>query len=321
MKKKILGVSLSLILVFLMVLVNIFLDNKTLLEPIFAMTVDGIETNTLDSTKNYYLTSYTCQGTTKLKWNYTNQTLDVSGNTTAQERCYLTFESAPFLTKMKVGDYVSYTANNGCNAVNTCFGKNVNDADETGVSGFCGTADYKYLYTGWRIAYIDSGKAYLISAGAPECLARNSTAGNSDFITAANNLALKYCNTSYTTACDNTAVWAMRDQDFSKITLGISYTSSHLNSYYGSNSCNNISSSYTCGYADDMLDIGGYYWFAASTDATATSGILWDAATRKIITSTSTDAYGVRIIVTLNASVKVTGGKGSMTNPYTISPN
>jgi hypothetical protein len=46
--------------------------------------------------------------------------------------------------------------------------------------GYCGSSSF--FVNGWRIAYINNGSAYLISAGASECLCTNSDGTNSNIL-------------------------------------------------------------------------------------------------------------------------------------------
>ena len=93
--------------------------------------------------------------------------------------------------------------------------------------------------------------------------------------------------------------------------------------YDSSNYCYNRYSRKTCGYNNDILDNGGYYWFSAyytndSTSSYYTNGVYWDPYTRNFEGYTTTNAYGFRPIIRLSSSVYVTGGKGTMDDPYTI---
>ena len=40
--------------------------------------------------------------------------------------------------------------------------------------GYCELSSYKFSVNGWRVGYIKDGSAYLIAAGANECLCTNS---------------------------------------------------------------------------------------------------------------------------------------------------
>lgn len=73
-----------------------------------------------------------------------------------------------YLNTVEVGSYVSYTGSNGCSG-NACSGENANYVDATDM-GYCYSDYYKFTVSGWRVAYIQDNTAYLVSAGAPECV-------------------------------------------------------------------------------------------------------------------------------------------------------
>ena len=250
----------------------------------------------------------------------------------------------------KNGTASSSTASAETEAPNSCLGQNARqDIDKNGNTyGYCYSKNYKYYTTGWRIAYIDStnNKVVIVSAGSPECNTRTSIAGNTTYIQTANAKALKYCNSDYVDGnctctdanadglCDSpsTDAWAINDNDFYNMTKAISGVGKRLTN--GSSSlgdsggilgstlyCYQKYSYQECGYNNDLIDNGGYYWFAAQYTSTYTSGVSWDPDNRFVNSSASTRAYGLRPVISLSSSVFVTGGKGTMDNPYTISNN
>ena len=245
----------------------------------------------------------------------------------------------------KGGSASSSTASAATEAPNSCLGQNAReDLDTSGYTyGYCYDANYKYVTTGWRVGYIKDGKAMLVSAGSPECLSRTNSTANETYIKTANAKAMKYCNSNYVDGdctcidgdsdglCDSpsTDVWALGDEDFYYMTKAISGYGKRLVS--GSSSlgdvggslgstlyCYNQYSRKECGYNNDLIDNGGYYWFAARYSASRTDGVYWYPNSRYVDSSSYANAYGSRFVISLKSSVYVTGGEGTMDNPYTI---
>ena len=82
--------------------------------------------------------------------------------------------------------------------------------------------------------------------------------------------------------------------------------------------CSASYSYHECGYNNDLIDNGGYYWFAASYSSSINFGVNWSPFDRYVSYITYTDSYGLRPVISLSSSVFVTGGKGTMDDPYTI---
>ena len=247
------------------------------------------------------------------------------------------------------GSASSSTASAETEAPNSCSGQNAReDIDANGNTyGYCYNASYKYYTTGWRIAYKDdstgSKKAVIVSAGSPECNSRVSSTANVTYIQTANAKALKYCNSDYVDGdcncpdvnsdglCDkaSTDAWAIGDTDFYMITKAISGVGKRL--YSGSSSlgdsggtlgttlyCGGKYSYEECGYNNSLLDNGGYYWFAARYSSASTNGVIWIPSFRIVISSSDTYADGLRPVISLSSSVYVTGGSGTLDDPYQI---
>lgn len=132
-----------------------------------------------------------------------------------------------------------------------------------------------------------------------------------DHIENLNNIGLKYCNTTYSKdgICDNTTAWGINAVDFEKIT-DISL---------GSDSCYGISNSAECGYNNNLINNGSYYWFGTQLDYSNNIMFYWQPYNYVIDSNTSDNDYGVRPILMLDSSVVVTGGAGTYEDPYTIS--
>lgn len=250
-----------------------------------------------------------------------------------------------------VGDDSVFCKNNGelssnvmtleTEASNSCLGQNAREDLESsnlGTYGFCNSSDYKYYVTGWRILYTVKDKAIIVSAGSPECINKDSD----DYISELNTSALKYCNMNFVDGscncadldddgfCDEASsdAWAINDNDFYNVTKVINGTGNRLTRYSSvlgesSNYCylenDNKTSLKECGYNNDLLDNGGFYWFAAKASLNNNNvGILWNANYRHIGISSSNNSYGLRPVISLSSSVYVVDGSGTLDDPYII---
>ncbi len=238
------------------------------------------------------------------------------------------------------GAYVAYVGSNGCqnNGVdttgteeaeskNSCLGWNANQKEEdTEDYGYCFGEKYPYKTTGWRVAYIENGHAHLISAGSPECNIRSETKANIEYINLANEKAKKYCNPNFVDGdcSDNSDSWAINDDDFYKITRTMNNgVGKHLGTYTTANAEDSCMAKATkeCGNGNDLLDTGGYHWFAATWSTSSTMGVYWTGYTHFVGHENYTHAFGLRPIIRLSSSVYITGGDGSMQNPYQLANN
>jgi len=121
----------------------------------------------------------------------------------------------------------------------------------------------------------------------------------------------------------------MNDNDFYNITKAISGIGKRLtdesssigdqggvlgDSYF----CANSYGARECGYNNDLIDNGGYYWFATLKDPS--TAIFWAPYYRAVSYTSDTDekSYGVRPVISLSESVYVTGGTGTIDDPYEI---
>lgn len=289
------------------------------------ISIDGQSSSILPTSGTYYLADYDCSGSdTKVIWNNDDYTLDITnGKKKNSLACYLEFKTTPLLSEMPVGSYVSYTGNNGCSG-NACSGENANYVSDTDM-GYCCDDYFKFYVNGWRIGYIEDDNAYLVSAGAPECIC---TSSNGNASTSCNNsitssddiykhidnldaVALKYCNSIYAKGgiCDSTTAWAMDATDFQKIT----------GSALSETSCYDKYSDMACGYANDLIDNGGYYWFATPFTSSSSDLFSWYSDTRYVQFDESSYDNGVRPVLKIDSSIIVTGGSGTYEDPYTIS--
>jgi len=127
----------------------------------------------------------------------------------------------------------------------------------------------------------------------------------SDFIIRLNSAALPYCNTifAYNAACNSNSAWVINGTDYNRIT-GVTFTN-------GSNAVSDNK---------NIIGNGGFYWFANSFSTT--NLYLWDPANNYINNNIEiTNSLGLRPIVKLSSSIYVTGGSGTIDDPYTIGIN
>ena len=330
MRKKVLGIAVIVVIIFVGVYISgkdKSFTNKTINYngTDLLVSIDGKDSDTLPSSGTYYLSSYKCSSSkTKVSWNKNNYTLSVSNGTSkGGVACNLEFSSKMLLSRVKAGSYVKYTGNNGCSG-NACLGYNANYVSDTDM-GYCHSPEYKFIVNGWRVAYISDGTAYLVSAGAPECMCTSSdgtvgiscdnyenTNGAPMHLANLNNEALKYCNSDYAYGgvCDSSSTWAMNANDFQKIT----------GSFLSNSSCYVSYSNMSCGYNNDLIDNGGVYWYATPYNSASSANVFdWDPPNRFVYNYASDDSCGLRPVLRLQSSVYVTGGSGTYEDPYIIS--
>lgn len=88
-------------------------------------------------------------------------------------------KNVKYLNSVEPGSYVKYAGNNGCNNTTTvnrltsCSGKNANASNTS--MGYCNNSSHEFNSNGWRVAYIEGDSAYLVSAGATNCMCTNSS--------------------------------------------------------------------------------------------------------------------------------------------------
>ena len=241
----------------------------------------------------------------------------VTGGTGTYEDPYTITNKITKLSEAGEGSYVKYTGNNGCSG-KSCEGQNANYVSDTDM-GYCDDSSYKFNANGWRVAYAKDGSAYLTSAGSPECMCTNSdgtsrascsnkeqTSGLPKHIANLNAKALTYCNSTYAYGgkCDSTSAWNMADADFQTITGDtLSTRFNYSGGYYDSYS---------------IINNGGYYWFATPLSSSSSYVFNWTPNFRNVAGSYSSNANGLRPVLRLASSVKITGGSGTYEDPYTI---
>lgn len=243
------------------------------------------------------------------------------------------------------GDLISSDTIGEVESHNSCYGKNVReDLDKSKYTyGYCLSSDYKYYTTGWRIAYVKDSKVRIVSAGAVECLnyAGSTNKDKVNFMKWLNTLALKYCNSNYVDGdcscvgndkmCNTPSLdaWSINDTDFYYITKSISgygkrisEETSNLGDSGGSLGdslyCSGNNGYKECGYNNDLLDNGGYYWFGLNS---AEDLFVWSAYNRNVNDYSRkeiVDGIGFRPVINLSSNVVVIGGDGTINNPYKI---
>ena len=300
-----------------------------------AITIDGVTSKSLP-TEGYHDMTATCTKGSILTWDPISKTITYNSGSYVKDNCSLAFTTNanpnyPLLSEMPVGSYVKYTGNNGCKG-KSCSGQNANYVSDTDM-GYCGRDDQNKFYAnGWRIGYVENGSAFLVSAGAVECVCTNSAGTFSNSVCTSsldsnslykhidnmNEASLKYCNNDYVYGgvCNLSSTWAMNATDFEKI----------LDSVTSISTCYNSRGNLACGYNNDLIDNGGHYWLATVYNELAATHYIWNADYRSIFYDgydgfSSKDFNGLRVVLRLDTSVGVIGGTGTYEDPYLIEKN
>lgn len=291
-----------------------------------SITIDGKSSDSLP-TSGYYTMSSSCSKGSSLTWDSYSKTITYGKGSKVNDSCSLTFTSGTstkLLNTVAVGSYVKYTGANGCDGLH-CEGYNANYVSDDDM-GYCNTTTAGFIVNGWRVAYIKDNSVYLVSAGAPECMCTDSsgnkgtncssfetTKGVPKHLANLNQVALKYCNSkySYNGVCDSTSSWSINDSDYQMITTNIGTKKTLSNCYgnYGSKAC---------GFNNDLIDNGSYYWFATPYDASSSTTFYWYPLYRDVASNFSSGALGARPVLRLRSSVSVMSGSGTYKDPYVI---
>ena len=226
---------------------------------------------------------------------------------------FLTRQSEFPLNEVEVGSFVQYTGMNGCEE-GLCEGKNVNSLITEDKNSFCGDVKNSYVDSGWKVAYIRKGYAYLISAGSPECIDYNLEDENAnyknidEFIKYLNETSLKYCNVdfAYRGVCDKNSAWNMNTFDFYQM----------MGNRLNEESCINVSKDISCGFKNSLINNGGYYWLSSLYQ----NNILYYHPNQFYYTSVEERIEkGIRPVIKMDSGVFVTKGDGTREDPYVIS--
>ncbi len=239
-----------------------------------SITIDGVESKYLPVNDFYDMTAV-CEKGSQVSWDTFSKSLIYNSESYVGDSCSLNFVKSSksfYLRDVAAGSYVQYVGNRGCSG-NACNGENINYSDEYSL-GYCGSDEFHYAYSGFRVAYVKDNTAYLVSAGAPEC----SDSKSIDKVVA------KYCNDiyAYQGVCDVNSVWSLKKEDVQLF------------------------------QSDDLIDIGGYYWYNDSD-----SVMFWNPINRSFIKN-NMGVYGVRPVIRLSTDIMVVGGTGTYKDPYVI---
>ena len=283
--------------------VNIISRSKTNIDKqdidmlVSSITIDGKKSDILPTSGRYKM-SYKCDKGSKISWNSLSRTIIFDAGSKIGDKCSLSFtkDNNYILINnvVKSGDYVKYSGNNGCSG-KSCQGMNANYVNKKNM-GYCGSATNKYVVSGWRVAYVRDNSTYIVSAGSLECTNNNLDSSS-----------LKYCNKSYVygNICNSKSVRSINNDDYKKIT-GNSLEA-----------CYDKKSNQLCGYNNDLIDNGGYYWFNNKYND-IDSLVIWNPTTRGVFSSQLTNNYGLRPIIRLNNKVYVISGNGTYNDPYIL---
>ncbi len=212
------------------------------------------------------------------------------------------------LNEAPIGSYISYVGTNDC-VKDSCLGRNTNYKDEDNL-GYCKNASDTFKVNGWRIAYIKELSPYIISASSPECISLINDQNNNKLDTT----ALKYCNSKYIYGgiCSDINTWNMNINDFKNITKN--------NLYYNTlddNSCFESKENKECGYEQDLIDTGSWYWINDEAGLSALA-YTWNPIDRYMTYGNNEEELGLRPVLRLDTNIEVIGGKGTMKEPYII---
>ena len=208
------------------------------------------------------------------------------------------------LSEVQKGSYVEYVGSNGC-IEGQCDGKLINP-NQVDSYGFCGNEEYTYQTDGWRVAYVRKGITYLVSAGAVECIQEISDEVTM-LLDEINERAIRYCNLDYAygMVCNEKSAWS----------ITINHIYYIINSKLDMESCLEKENNSSCGYQNDLVDIGGIYWLSNIVQ----NNLLYYSSHPMYYTFKKTDiAKGVRPILKLSDSIIVVRGSGTKDDPYQI---
>lgn len=273
------------------------------------VNIDGVYSDKLPTNGNYYLNSYKCSNShTKVIWDNDSKTLSFSnGTSSAGISCSLNFSKDLLLSDVEQGSYVQYCVGDQCEFNNVNY---INDTD----MGYCGykgssyyksDSDRKFISNGFRVAYVQSGSVYLISGGAMEC---SNIHGYDE------SKLSRYCNKdlTYQGKCDRNSIRLFNEEDFINI---INYQYGEEKIKKTGDCLSKLGNSY-CGYHNDLIDNGGFYWFNSSNKS---GYYFWNADNRTVDSNNQDYDLGIRPVIKLSSSIYVVSGDGTKANPYVIS--
>ena len=261
------------------------------------ITIDGKSSDVLPTTGRYVMTSK-CKKGSNISWDSLTRTLIYDKESIVGDKCSLSFSkdtNYPMLSDVvKSGDYIRYTGNNGCEG-KSCQGMNANYISDTNM-GYCLTSNSKYVVNGWRAFYVKDKSTYIVSAGALECTNNNLDSSS-----------LKYCNKDYVygNICNSNSVRSINNDDY-KIIMNKSIEG-----------CYDVKSNKLCGYNNDLIDNGGYYWFNNKYNDSLNL-VSWNPSIRGLFSNEVSNRLGLRPVIRLSNNVYVISGNGTYNDPYII---
>ncbi len=275
--------------------VNVTLDNQDIDLLVKHIVIDGKSSTSLPNSGRYTMVS-SCENGSEVKWNSLTKSLMFSAGSVINDRCDLTFKSSDDVDNLvnivKSGDYVKYTGDNGCSG-SSCSGVNVNFVDDTNM-GYCSSFNNKFIVSGFRVLYVEDGTVYLVSAGSLECVSASNVAE-------LDNISRKYCNNKFVYGNDCNNIRLINNDDFRKL-----FNNDLEN-------CANNKNNKRCGYNNDLIDNGGYYWYASGS-----SLFSWNPLFRGIVSDNTVSYMGLRPVIRLNSNVVAISGNGTYSDPYLI---
>lgn len=171
---------------------------------------------------------------------------------------------------------------------------------------YCYNTSSKYRFNGYRLLYTKDGIPYLISSGASYCYDNVDSDSTINMINYMNSKIYNYCNIKYMFdgKCDNDTIHVFNVNDYKEI-IGSSVSNcEHKNDVY-------------CGYGNDIINNGGYYWIIDSSSNL--KQFYWDPVNGYVSnTSKHNLEYGVRVVLKLDKDVYIEKGIGTYDSPYVI---
>ncbi len=219
-----------------------------------SITIDGTTSDSLPTEGLYNMSSSCTKGST-LTWDKLSKTITYNSGSKVNDSCSLTFTKSTdkiYLNTVEPGSYVKYTGTNGCDGKH-CEGNNAHyESDER--MGYCGSlttgTTTNFFVNGWRVGYIKDGSAYLVSAGAPECIATYAEYKSSS--TSLQTLSTNYYYGSGYTFNSSTGKYSLTGVTASTVAWSSNYESIIANTPY---TCKATSSTGTC---DTMYQVISY---------------------------------------------------------------
>ena len=195
------------------------------------------------------------------------------------------------LSQAKIGSYVKYIGNNGCEGT-TCEGK----FEES-------TSSNTSRENGWRIGYINEESTYLINAK-PLNLNNNNLTQKE-----LSEEALKYCNNLYIyqETCNQNSARIFSLEDFTLIKKN-----------FEKNNCPETSDLDECSQSNDLINPQENYLIIDNNEKETW---FWNAKNKNLEKRSNNEEtnLGLRFILRLKPDIVIKKGSGTSTDPYIIS--